>query len=569
MKNNFKVFFRVCVILLSLWVFYVVGSDDGEEVVADGFDISSYDIILDVNEDNTIDVTENIRINFTSLEKHGIYRFVPQWLEYTDKDGNTIKRKSVIENMHAIGDEYIVDTVKEQKVRIKIGNADKYVGTGIKNYVIKYTYDMGKDPYKGFDEFIFHAYGDYWGTEVKNASLQINMPKSIDRDKVNFFLDKYREENANDMINYYVSGNRIYANVNGSLDGALTVDILLPEDYFVGESWNYGFYSLSICLLVIGITIWNFFSWKKFGKDFPKETETVEFYPPEGYGPAEIGYIYNKQTNKKLALSLIVQLALKGYIKIDEVEKGLKKKIQITNLVTDNNKIKSLTDLELIVYNKLFEEENVVILSEHKTFYYAITNVETTLKQKMKNVVEDNVATQKRTTSIYISILVYSLSMMNYFCVEDMDPSWNIIYVISFICIFINIFLTFIMKRRTVYGEKLFAKVKGFRTFLETVEKDNLEKMVLKNPNYFYDILPYTYVLGISKKWIEKFEKIHIPNRDLGSFDIKGPTCLNNLYNDIYEGYSSGHNGSDGGSSGGGCSSCGGGCSSCGGGGSW
>lgn len=30
--------------------------------------------------------------------------------------------------------------------------------------------------------------------------------------------------------------------------------------------------------------------------------------------------------------------------------------------------------------------------------------------------------------------------------------------------------------------------------------------MVTNNPICFYDILPYTYVLGISDKWIKKFE---------------------------------------------------------------
>lgn len=32
----------------------------------------------------------------------------------------------------------------------------------------------------------------------------------------------------------------------------------------------------------------------------------------------------------------------------------------------------------------------------------------------------------------------------------------------------------------------------------------------MKNPEYFFDILPYTYVLNISDKWIKKFEKIAI-----------------------------------------------------------
>ena len=34
--------------------------------------------------------------------------------------------------------------------------------------------------------------------------------------------------------------------------------------------------------------------------------------------------------------------------------------------------------------------------------------------------------------------------------------------------------------------------------------------MVLENPSYFYDILPFTYVLGVSDKWIKKFEAISL-----------------------------------------------------------
>ena len=57
----------------------------------------------------------------------------------------------------------------------------------------------------------------------------------------------------------------------------------------------------------------------------------------------------------------------------------------------------------------------------------------------------------------------------------------------------------FIMGRRTIKGEELIAKVKGFRNFLDTVEKEKLEALVEENPYYFYNILPYTYVLNLSK----------------------------------------------------------------------
>jgi len=38
--------------------------------------------------------------------------------------------------------------------------------------------------------------------------------------------------------------------------------------------------------------------------------------------------------------------------------------------------------------------------------------------------------------------------------------------------------------------------------------------MVMENPKYFYDILPYAYVLDVSDKWIERFETITLQEPD-------------------------------------------------------
>lgn len=686
-------------------------SDDTENIkLADGFTISAYNIILDVKEDNKIDVTENITVNWESSYHHGIYKFTPEWLQYTDKNGNTIKRKSIVSNLRSTSDPYTTDWVKK-KARIKLGSASEYVSLGEKTYNVEYTYDMGRDPFKNFDEFIFHAFGDYWGTEIKNATIQINMPKSIEGYNVNFFTDKKRKENVSNCVDYEVIGNTLYAKFNQDkyteaqrkeycsneynvengvcdfgensyynkkLEKSLTVDIELPEGYFVGGSWNYGWGSFIITLIIFGITAYTIFKWKKYGKDYSKPAQTVEFYPPEKMSAAEVGYIYGKQTSKKLTISLIVQLASKGYIKIDEL-KEKKKEIQITNLmikpveqlsfddlvpdrvikvkklkladptildkseitmmtylfrkvdekelktniekflavkdslvqkgfieiVSDNEdsrfeelnkrkneyeaskkqyeidkvnynnkigKMPSLTTLELTVYNRLFEKDNVIILSEHKTFYKAFDDVEKELKSKLKDTVHDKVATKKMTTSIFITILVAILSLISYKFVEDLDPNWKILYTLSFICILVNTFFTVFMKRKTEYGEKITAQIQGFRHFLITAEKPKLEALVAENPNYFYNILPYTYALNVSKKWIKKFEDIPTPELDMGNFDYSSDWAYHDLYSNVYYPepvYSSSGSSSGCSSCGGGCSSCGGGCSSCGGGGSW
>lgn len=54
----------------------------------------------------------------------------------------------------------------------------------------------------------------------------------------------------------------------------------------------------------------------------------------------------------------------------------------------------------------------------------------------------------------------------------------------------------------------MLGRINGFKNFLESAEKEKLEELVNDNPEYFYNILPYAYVLGVSDKWMKKFEGI-------------------------------------------------------------
>lgn len=109
----------------------------------------------------------------------------------------------------------------------------------------------------------------------------------------------------------------------------------------------------------------------------------------------------------------------------------------------------------------------------------------------------------------------------------------------------------------------MLGKIRGFRTFLETAEKPKLEALVLEDPTYFYNILPFTYVLGVSDKWIKKFEVIALSAPDwydgnstfnmisFGSFmDTTMKTATTSMSSSPSSGGSGG--GSSGGGSGGG-----------------
>ena len=124
---------------------------------------------------------------------------------------------------------------------------------------------------------------------------------------------------------------------------------------------------------------------------------------------------------------------------------------------------------------------------------------------------------------LFISIITW---VGAYVYIKDLDPTFNWLYILSFISVFVTGFFSIIMDRKTEYGEMIIAKIKGFRNYLNVAEKDQLEMLESKNANYFYDILPYAYILGVSNTWIEKFSKKNISNIDL--------SALNSYQDDLF-----------------------------------
>ena len=74
--------------------------------------------------------------------------------------------------------------------------------------------------------------------------------------------------------------------------------------------------------------------------------------------------------------------------------------------------------------------------------------------------------------------------------------------------------LAVVMRKRTEQGTKWFGQLLGFRTFIEKAEKDRIERLVEENPAYFYNVLPYAYVLGVTDIWARKFEGIGVKPPD-------------------------------------------------------
>ena len=75
-------------------------------------------------------------------------------------------------------------------------------------------------------------------------------------------------------------------------------------------------------------------------------------------------------------------------------------------------------------------------------------------------------------------------------------------------------FFTVNMLQRTSGSIALMGKILGLKNFIEAAELDRIDALVEENPAYYYDVLPYAYVMGLTDKWAKNFERINIQAPD-------------------------------------------------------
>ncbi len=548
--------------------------------------IDDYDVNIRVNEDNTFDITEKIIAYFN--EPQEIFKKV---ITGIDNQSNNTKIK--ISNVEVNRPYKIIKNGMEYEINIEpeSGNFN-----GKQEYIISYTYDIGKDKMKGYDEFYYNIINSEWDTAISNIKFEIVMPKNfnsnnlqISTDDFNFEYDKY--------VNYNLDGNKITGNYNGILDKyeSLTVRLELPEGYFLIKDnlfrqfdFNYNYLLFLIPITFLLISIWLV---HKYGGN-EKIIESEEYYPPDNLNSMEMGFLYKGFLNVIDLESMIIYFVSKGYIKLKLVPLG-KKFVSRFSIVKIRDYDGNNKD-EKIFFDALFKKKE----NNSKQFlrddlsdetyisdlYYSFSNTKITLQSMFNNdkskekIFDINISSKK--SLIFIMIIVtlilitvplfmhcegivelfeilviplacykfaYELTISNsilnirangiksafklaikpltlilvfififiiwYSCVLPIleNNIFNLIfYIIGFISIIGMTVCTKYLNKRTEYGNLIFSKIESFRNFLINVQEKQLEVIMKDNPNYFYDMLPYTYVLDITDVWFDKFKNISV-----------------------------------------------------------
>ncbi|MDE6123651.1 MAG: DUF2207 domain-containing protein, partial [Eubacterium sp.] len=470
--------------------------------------IESYDIKMNVLENNTLEITENISA-FFNQQKHGIFRKIPL-LNYVERaDGSIGTTHAKVKNL-SVSDTYDAYTDGNYYV-IQIGDEEKTV-LGKHNYTISYSYVMGKDIGEGYDELYFNLIGTDWDTYIDGVAFSITMPKEFDSSKLGFSTGAYGAVGTKN-VEYTVTGNEISGRVTEelSMHEALTVRLELPEGYFYFNLAAYyarlaAMAAVPVLALLIVLVLWI-----KFGRD-KKVVEVVEFYPPEGMNSLEVAYWFKGMTTNQDVIPLMIELANEGYIRINEFKTDSKFSRKSQFMIEYIKPYSGNDEYKRLFFNGLFKNGKTRVYKKdlENKFYTTINSIQTRINSsENKKKVFDSKSLNLVVLGWIISVLSGAAAVlinMNTIGGSEKTTATAIGIAVAIISLVFSCFI----RRRTEKGHEMLQKITGFKKFLETAEKERLEALVYENPEYYYDILPFAYVLGVSDAWTKNFEGIEL-----------------------------------------------------------
>lgn len=467
-----------------------------------GENIRSYNVTYVVNKDGSFNVWEKIEYDFDSLpNKHGIFRNIPYILTY--ENGKRYELGITIKSVtNEQGSVYNVQESRDSEfVKLKIGDPDVTV-TGVKTYNIEYRVRGGLRYYNDHDEFFWNVNGFSWNVPVSTASVLVVLPPETKKEiKTRCFTGYFGSTETN--CSAVVNGNEAYFFTNQSLSAGQNlsvavwfpkgvVAVLEPKEVIPFSQTPLGMLvSLLGAILAIGwyaiLPAYIVWRWYKYGRDpkVPEGPVSAWFSPPKNktgreLTPGEVGTLIDENVQMRDIQAVIVDLARRGYLKIEERKK--KDFYFVKRKPADS----SLEAFEVKLLEGIFEKGTEIRLKDTK-LYETIGKVQDMIYEKM--VTEGFFPKNPKTIrSRYLLLTVLAFI------------TGNIPLAAS------SLIFGHLMPTKTDVGAQSAQVAKSLKNFLSSQSRQ-LEFQA-KEQYWFEKLLPYAVAFGVERVWAKRFEGI-------------------------------------------------------------
>lgn len=542
-------------------------------------DIVDYDIEIHVNEDASMDVTEKITVNAQGIDiVHGIYRDFPT--QYKNK---TVTFKINDVTLDGEDVKYITEGVS-RGVRIKIGSSNSDVPKGLHTYKIEYTTERQMFFEEDYNELYWNLIGSGWNFDIEECSARIYFPKGTEilEDDIKAYVGTYGDTEESDDVYWYVDEDEscVYFNVFREIPSLNAFTILVRSEkgtiaeptlsqkfrWFIQDNAMFVF----ILIGMIGLGIWQFFIWKKHGKDPEKNVIIPKYYPPEGMNVGDVKYVDTMGKTDRILEATFISLATKGFLKFDKgSEKNSVMTVEKTYGKNPDEYKDELSEFERDVYRSIGSKEK---LGYTPSLYDILQRLKKRISKKLSEKYDDKMFFKNikySVISIVVSVILFVVGAIVGTISNPYITSYGIENIMTILAIAFIFFMVIFLCKDLIKAKSnrlisfIFILIWGvpflifgiamslevIRSFMESIFqafiivgivlqnylfikwiprytqegmriKEDIDgfKMFInvakdddfkdKTPEMFDKYFAYAYVLGLENKWASKFEDI-------------------------------------------------------------
>jgi uncharacterized membrane protein YgcG len=496
--------------------------------------ITSFHSDINIARSSALTITEDISVDFGSLQKHGIFRTIPLRYRYDDSHDRyyDLHVVSVTDGARPVPHS---DSIDNDNYVIKIGDPNLLV-SGANRYVITYSVVGAMNSFSDHDELFWNVDGGLWPVSKQKVTATVHVPSNAFQKAACYqgpsgSRQTCTFEPAGSTVTY--SSTRLLASgeqmsiVTALNKGAVTVPPPMLESRlrrFPQDAFDINPLTIALAVLVLAaglaFVVWN---WWVHGRDrayltqyyltkdprqaaeplFRHDPVVVEFAAPQDFRPAELGLILDERADPKDVTATIVDLAVRGFITIAEVPG--KKDWVLTQM-------RSWDPAELMPYENtiltgLFAGRQQVTLSALKgTFMNDLRTAESQMySDAMSRKWFTSSPQQSRAAwgCLGIGVLLAGVAVAY---ILGTAFGWGLIGG-AIVLIGLALAASFpFMTQRSAAGRDVLQHTLGFRLYMTTAEK--YRQQFAAKAEIFTQLLPYAIVFGCVTMWAKAFEGI-------------------------------------------------------------
>jgi uncharacterized membrane protein len=501
---------------------------------AEAWTITDFRAAIHIQQSGDLDITETIQVDFGTLQKHGIFRDIPVVYDYNQKS-NRVYRVDVRSVTDAQGRPWKYTTSEQGPfLQVKIGDANQTV-SGPQTYSIRYRVGHALNAFSDHDELYWNVNGGDWPVPMSHVVASVSLPASGVTGATCFegpsgSTEPCRHTQTASGATYETTrslgvGEQLTA-VLGFQKGLVAPPTAALEnkprevaDYFTVNPATVAASLLGV-LLALG---WMGWMWWHRGRDFAytkayylnedpgpeqirplfrPEAIVAEYEPPAGLRPAQLGLILDERADTKDVTATMVDLAVRGYLRIEEHGK---KDWKIVKTRMDSE---GLLPYEASIFDGLFRDRRTeVLISDLKDHFRSTLN-------RAEDSLYKDAAKRKWFTGNPESVRIVWIAAGIGLAVVGAGVTFVLGALfggglVGLPVVMAGLLLAIgsgFMPRRTGLGRAILQRTLGFRLYMNAAEKQ--QQRFAERENIFTEYLPYAIVFGCVQRWAKAFKDI-------------------------------------------------------------